>query len=215
MSERIARVSPGELYIVGRILNAKYIDYTYVAAIKDVRADFDLFENETTDRLVAMGLLEGDFSGRVVPKDETVSLFTPVFFGTIETTLDICTIADPTRIDTYKFHFFDDQITKVTGIDGGILQIENVGKENLVDMIDTLLVQKLKRNEPTDDEEFSKERVSRFIVAKSNHISKSTLVATFMEMNGRMYKEDETGKVVRLKADEFKEEIAQIMTGVK
>ena len=215
MCDKIARVSPGELYVIGRVLNAKYIDYSYVAAIKDIGADFDLFENETTDRLVAMGLLEGDFSGRVVPKEDTVSLFTPVFFGTVETTLDICTIEEPTRIDTFKFHFFDDQITKVTGIDGGILQLENTEKDALVKMIDTLLIQKLKSEEAADEEEFSKEKVSRFIVAKSNHIAKSTLVATFMEANGRMYKEDETGKVIRLTADEFKEEIAQIMTGVK
>ncbi len=214
MCDKIARVSPGELYVIGRVLNAKYIDYSYVAAIKDIGADFDLFENETTDRLVAMGLLEGDFSGRVVPKEDTVSLFTPVFFGTIETTLDICTIAEPTRIDTFKFHFFDDQITKVTGIDGEILQLENIEKDALVKMIDSLLIRNLKTEDTPDEEEFSKEKVTRFVVAKSNHVSVNSMVATFMEVNGRMYKEDAAGNVFCLKTDEFKEEIARILMGV-
>ena len=94
MSESKVIVSPGELYVVGRILNAKYIDYAYVAAVQDIGASFELFEKETTDKLVSMGILEGDFFGSVTPKAETVGLFTPVFFGNLETTLDICTIKE-------------------------------------------------------------------------------------------------------------------------
>ncbi len=212
MSESKVIVSPGELYVVGRILNAKYIDYAYVAAVQDIGASFELFEKETTDKLVLMGILEGDFSGSVTPKAETVGLFTPVFFGTVETTLDICTIKEPTKIDTYKFHFFDDQITKVTGASEGLLEMESIGSADLAKVVDDLS----SGLKSTDDAvEFSKESVSRFIVAKSNHVGDSSLVATFMESNDRMYKEDAGGNVVLMSAEDFKTEISQILTGVK
>ena len=212
--DNINIVSPGELYMIGKILNAEYIDYAYVAAIQDIGESFELFEKKMTDSLVAKALLEEDFSGEVVPTGKAVNLFTPVFFGNTETTLDICSIEAPAKINTFKFHFFDDQITKVTGVEDGMLQMESISNDDFNKMIDSLLPKDPVAEDVADDKAFDKEKISKYIVAKSNKIKESSRVAAYFESDNRTYKEDESGNVICVNADDFKAEIAQILTGV-
>ena len=56
-------LTPKELYCLGGILSARYIDYAYIAALDDIGQDYALFEKETRASLVAKGMLEEDFSG--------------------------------------------------------------------------------------------------------------------------------------------------------
>ena len=92
--DKKVKISPEELYAIGRILNAKYIDYAYVATIKEIGASYELFEKEATDGLVSKGILTEDFSGNIMLKDEALDIFNPVFFGDLETSLDVCKFVD-------------------------------------------------------------------------------------------------------------------------
>ena len=42
-------LSPEELYYLGSVLQAKYIDYAYVAAMDDIGQNYALFESEAKE----------------------------------------------------------------------------------------------------------------------------------------------------------------------
>ena len=54
-------LTPRELYCLGGILNAKYIDYASIAALDDIRHDFALFKEETLASLVDKVILKEHF----------------------------------------------------------------------------------------------------------------------------------------------------------
>lgn len=156
--EKQVIVSPEELYVLGKLLDAQYIDYAYVAMVKDIGKSIKLFEKESIDSLVSKDLLEEDFSGNVIPKDETVDLFKPVFFEYLESALDICSLKDPKKIETTKFHFGDNHITMVKGIEDGMLEVEPVELKDLETIISSLVASE-KGDETADA--FDKEDISR------------------------------------------------------
>ena len=209
--EKQVIVSPEELYVLGKLLDAQYIDYAYVAMVKDIGKSKVLFEKESIDSLVSKDLLEEDFSGNVVPKDETVDLFKPVFFEYLESALDICSLKDPKKIETTKFHFFDKHITMVKGNEDGMLEVESVELKDLETIISSLVASEA--GDETADA-FDKDDISRVIVAKSKRFSKGSIVSTYIESNNQIFKEDENGTPNRLKADEFKIDIAKVLVGV-
>ena len=49
MIENGLRLTPRELYCLGGILNARYIDYAFIAALDDFGQDFELFKKETLE----------------------------------------------------------------------------------------------------------------------------------------------------------------------
>ena len=57
------QLTPEELFFLGRLMDAKYIDYDYYAAMGDIRGEIEISE-------------------------EAAALMRPVFFGTCETRLD-------------------------------------------------------------------------------------------------------------------------------
>ncbi len=83
-------LTPEELYYLGTLLQAKYIDYAYVAAMDDIGQNYKLFEKETGAALVSKGILLEDFSGNTEISEAAAGLLRPIFFGETETSIDIC-----------------------------------------------------------------------------------------------------------------------------
>lgn len=97
------QVTPEELYFLGRIMKAKYIDYSYYAAMKDIQKQFDICERKALSGLGEKNLIDESFSGEIEVPEEVSSLMYPVFFGTRESRL---------RSDqTYTFHIGPDTVT--------------------------------------------------------------------------------------------------------
>lgn len=207
------KISPEELYIIGKTLNAKYIDYAYVATIKEIGASFDLFEKEATDGLVSKGIMVEDFSGNVMLKDEVQELFKPVFFGEIETSLDVCKVIEPKTITTMKFHFYENSITKISYVDG-LVVAESVSKEDIKKTVKELVCSDLTEQDSSSESEFNKENVEKLIVAKSNRISKEATIASYLESEHRIYMEDKTDHVICLDPTAFLDEILNVILEV-
>ena len=60
MSEEL-KLTPVELFFCGKLLNAKYIDYDYFAAMPDIQINHDLREQEALEKLEEDGVVEMDF----------------------------------------------------------------------------------------------------------------------------------------------------------
>lgn len=78
------RLTPVELYFLGVLLNAEYIDYEYIAALPDIQNNYRVIEEQTLDRLEEKNLIEQDFDGSVTVDEQLQDMLKPVFFGLIE-----------------------------------------------------------------------------------------------------------------------------------
>ena len=74
-------LTPEQLYFMGRLLQAQYIDYAYVAAMNDINQNFTLFETEAKASLVSARILMEDFGGNVEVDPTVLGILTPIFSG--------------------------------------------------------------------------------------------------------------------------------------
>lgn len=77
-------ITPTELYFLGTLLKARYIDYAYIAAMPDIQKRYEFRRQEALKALDERGIIDEDFSGNVEVDDDIAALLTPVFQGTIE-----------------------------------------------------------------------------------------------------------------------------------
>ncbi len=204
-------ITPEELYYLGRFLQAKYIDYAYVAALNDIGQNFSLFESETKAALVSAGILVEDFGGNVEIDKNISAILKPIFFGEVETSLDICSLGEENTVTVYKFHFHDGIVTMVTGNNGKLLikPIDQIGIKNIVE---GLLTENYNAVSGVRVE-ISEKTVARFVAAKSISVGKTSAVKTFLETDGVFYQEDDEC-VKSMSKDMFVNDIFNIIKGV-
>ncbi len=102
MKEEV-QVTPEELYYLGKCMQAKFIDYAYIAAMNDIQQNYTLQEQRSLETLEEKELIEEDFSGEIDIPDEVRQLFEPVFFGRKESRLD--------NGEVYRFHILGNRLT--------------------------------------------------------------------------------------------------------
>ena len=97
-----------QLYFLGEILKAKYIDYRYIKAMPDIQKQYTYLKNKSISALLRAGILQEDFTGnlKVLPAYE--ALFSPIFFGKEEA----CVETSDGR--AYMFHQKGEVRTAVT-----------------------------------------------------------------------------------------------------
>lgn len=205
-------LSPEELYALGTRLQARYIDYAYVAAMEDIGQNYPLFERETGAALVKRGILEEDFSGTVTISAEVEGLLRPVFFGELETSIDICTFGKPNTVRVMKFHFHDEAITMVVGQEGKLLlrQIDRLGIEKLVEEL-------LPADYDCAVEEVAdvpRDGLTRYFAFKCTQVGERAEVKTYVESNGVLYHERSAGRVETVPRKSFLDEAAALVKGV-
>lgn len=74
-------LSAKELYYLGKLMQARYIDYSYIAAMDDVGKNYSVFESESEKSLSDKGCIEEDFAGEKEVNPVLECLLEPVFFG--------------------------------------------------------------------------------------------------------------------------------------
>lgn len=193
-------LTPEELYYMGRFLQAKYIDYAYIAAMSDIKQNFALFEKETFASLVSAGIIMEDFSGNLEVDPNVIATLKPIFFGEVETSVDICFLGEINVVSVNKFHFYDGAVTMVAG-DKGKLIIKSVDQMAIRGFVSNLLAEnydgKFEAVETID-----KEKISRFIVVKSVNVGHTAIINTYIESDGILYREND-GKIESITRDMF------------
>ena len=131
-------LTPGELYYLGRLLQAKYIDYSYIAAMEDISKDYSLFEKETQASLVSSGALIEDFSGNIEIDSSITDVLNPVFFGEFESSIHDCILGEEQAFTVMKFHLYDAAITMVTHKNGKFI-LKKIDLLEIKEIIENLL----------------------------------------------------------------------------
>lgn len=209
--EKEVIISPEELYFLGSLMQAKYIDYSYVAAMGDIQQNYALFEKEAQASLVNAGLLMEDFSGNIELDADAAALLRPIFFGEVETSVDVCTIREDRRgVDVYKLHFHDGRITLVTGAKKK-LKLSFIDELGVDQLVNSLLPAGYDAagGETTD---LSGKTVTRVMSVKSAKIGGTSVVAAYLEADGVIYQEREA-KLVSIGAQQFISDVSNIVKG--
>ena len=212
MIENGLRLTPRELYCLGGILNARYIDYAYIAALDDIGQDFELFKKETLASLVSKGILTEDFSGNMEPDESCAQLLKPVFFGNIEKSLNICTIGEALRVDIYNYHFYEGAVTLVKNQDNELL-VCKVDPAFILSTVKALLPENYSAKSNRAIDGFDKSKVTRFFSAKSIDVGKMSRVKTFIEHDGILCTETDKAGLISLSAEDFIKDVFDIIKG--
>lgn len=180
------RVTPEELYFLGSMMNAKYIDYAYIAALDNISENYDLKEKEALTSAAKKGILEEDFSGITI-KQEVAQLLKPVFFGESELVVDLYDEnSGYAEMVISRFHFLDANVTKVIE-ENNTFSISTIADSNVWEYVESLL--KNRDGNPTEqrisvDETFKPERM---ITLKIAVIGKEPLSLYFAVVDGYIY----------------------------
>lgn len=211
--EREILLTPEELYYLGTLVQAKYIDYAYVAAMDDIKQNYALFEKETNAALVNAGIIMEDFSGNMEVDPYVLSLLKPIFFGETETSLDICELGEKNRIQVIKYHFYDGVITSVIN-EAGKLKIKAVNQEEIQKMVSAILPMNYTCTSPGVIPEIDKESVTRFVVIKSVVVGQRSNVQAYIETNGILCHEKVEGQIESVTKEMFVSDAYSILKGV-
>ena len=209
MSKEIV-LTPEQLYYMGRLLQAKYIDYAYVAAMNDINQNYALFETEAKASLVSAGLLMEDFGGNIEVDPIVLSVLKPIFFGEVETSIDICNIGETNTVAVYKYHFYDGAITMVTG-EKGKLVIKTADQIAIRDKVESLISQIYDATNQKVDT-INKALITRFIAFKQIRVGITSIVKTYIEADHIFYREvDET--IESVTRDQFVSDAYNVVKG--
>lgn len=118
-------ITPVELFFMGGLLNARYIDYSYIAAMPDIQINYETIRQETMKQMEDKGWIEESFDGEVEVSAEVSRLLLPIFFGEIETRL--------VRSNDVNFHVHDSQIVMAVMQQEG-LSVSEVDDDTLTDL---------------------------------------------------------------------------------
>lgn len=207
MSELI--LTPEKLYYLGTLLQAKYIDYAYIAAMDDVAQNYSLFEKEACTELVKAGVLIEDFSGNTEIKGVYRDILSPVFFGETETSIDICNVKEGNKVSIKKFHHHDGKTTMVQGKDKE-LTLSSADCDSIKAEIEAVLAEDYSCEDNKVIDKLENDKITRVIAVKRNELRKKNVVKLLVEYDGIIY-DDNAKKISGLSKEQFTDLVYSIV----
>lgn len=190
--EQEIRVTPEELYYLGGLMDAKYIDYEYVAAMGDIQINPSMYQSKVKAALAGKGMLEEDFSGNMELSQVVKESMAPIFFGEFESSMDICILGEEERTENIKYHFYENRIVRVVREENDWdIRIEN--PEGLEREIKKWIP---KTDVKEQNAVFDSENVSQIIVIKHVEIGEESIVKVYFLCGDVFFSENEKDEVV-------------------
>lgn len=204
-------ITPEELYFAGKLLQARYIDYTYVAAMDDIISDYASAEREAIAGLVSSGIMTEDFSGNIEADEASKRILNPIFFGEKEAAIEIYTVSDNPKKDFFRFHFHDGTVTAVTFEDKKMC-ISEIDVLTIRSIIEKTLPENYGCRE-TKEAEIKAENVTRFVAVKNIVVGKSSSMRVYVEADGTLYRETENDVFQSVPRNDFITEVYETIKG--
>ena len=80
-------LSPEEIYYIGKVSGGKYLDYDYIAAMKDIGKRGKIKQQEILDSLERKGYAQEDFLGNLEVEPACIEILKPLYQGMYESEL--------------------------------------------------------------------------------------------------------------------------------
>ena len=211
--ENTIKLTAQQLFYLATLMDAEFIDYSYVSAMGNVGDSFRLFESRVRNELVDAGILSEDFNGEVEIIENVRKLLEPVCRSFEELTVDIIQTGDAVDVVSYHFHLKDDCVTMIYGADD-FFNLCDVSTATVKEVIQGILPNDYSAVTGTLDKEIEEERITRIVSVKSVVPDGESVVEVFFEYDGKMCKENEDDQVVVLDKEAFIDECMTALQGV-
>lgn len=200
-----------ELFLLGKMLQAKYLDYAYIRIMGDFTRNYKLFEKKNQAELIKKNvLILKDFKGNVEVAPWAKDLIMPVFEGMTETTLDIRYIENNILLSE-KYHYYEGNVIKVS-IEEGNLNICRIELDMIKERVNKILSEKYNADKHIL-ENVDERAVSEIYIVKKLTKGQASIVNAYLKANDTVYKEIENGRFESLSREEFGTEIWDVLKG--
>lgn len=125
---------PEELFFLGEIMNAEYIDYSYISLMHDIEKNYPQIRSKCFQDLSRSKLIRKKLNGEISIVPETEKLLQNVFQGRKEAELEIWYQSDEKPHERYRYHFYQGSITEVI-VEQDVLRIRAVTKEDVEELL--------------------------------------------------------------------------------
>lgn len=185
--EDFLQIYSDELFVLGRIMQAKYIDYDYVRMLPDFQKGFSLKENDIKAKMIKKGYFREDFLGNVELDEYVRECVIPVFFGEFESEVILIENRDRKSYEQHKFHFYNGHVTQVQ-IRNDVLYISGCGDTGLEllgrKVIDSNYIGSHQKLDLHDANRYTAER---YLMIKNMRIGEKKLHSQLMEIDKIWY----------------------------
>ncbi len=205
-------ITADELFFLGKLMNAKYIDYAYIVCMNDSADDFNIREKAVKQGLIKKELVFESFSGKTDVDESLTEILLPVFYGKKETSLNICTIQEQAKADIFKFHFFNDNITLVRA-ENGVLTLRGIRQDDIKNIISDVFPEGCGFSDGTVSEITGIENVSTVMSAKRTVLDEGSDIYVFMRSDGIWYMDKGHNTFESIGRTEFIELITKLFEG--
>lgn len=206
-------ISAEELFYLGRMMNARYIDYDYIRVMKDIQKKGALKEKEYMAGLVTKGLLYEDFSGCREIDLALEQLLIPIFFGEFQSEIFYQQDINEKKMTHYKFHFHKEAVTCVQ-LEKGELRM-TLGGEKLNQLKNMIIPENYEGEiKEVAMNELNKAMINDVMLLKNTRIGKSAMSSQFVRHSNIWYVGKKENVAESLSKDRLEEKWNQIMKGV-
>lgn len=198
-----------QLFFLGEMMNAEYIDYRYIESMKDIEQRYSFLKNTSTAELVEKNLVEEDFFGEVTVKPELAELLEPIFFGKTESTIDVVAIDEDTVSATSLLHFYEQKITLVSIINDKI-EVSSITNEQVTDLVVELFPDS---QCDVTNAVYDSDKVNKVIRVNTATVAVGSKSGLFAVCDNAMFFEDENSTVVCISKNDFINRVEQLLRG--
>lgn len=207
MEERLV-LTPEQLFFLGNVMGAEYINYDYIAAMGEVQRNYSRTHRKCMDDLARAGLLRERLSGEVVLRPMPRKLLHPVFFGKKESSIEIFTLGKEKKHELIRFHWSEESITEVRQTADQFVFVPSSR-----DQMEALILELVRGAErPMRMKALFEETVTRIIAAKRATVGEASTGVVLFEMFGGLYTMDEDETLHAVPASQAR---AMVLTELK
>ena len=208
MKEKLI-LTPEQLFFLGTVMGAEYINYDYIAAMGEVQRNYSRTHRKCMDDLARAGLLRERLSGEVVLRPMPRKLLHPVFFGKKESSIEIFTLGKEKKRELIRFHWSEESITEVRQTADQFVFVPSSR-----DQMEALILELVRGVErPMRMGAFLGESVTRIITAKRATVGEESTGVVLFEMFGSLYTMDEDETLHALPASQARAMILAELKG--
>ena len=208
MEEKLI-LTPEQLFFLGTVMGAEYINYDYIAALGEVQRNYSRTHRKCMDELTRAGLLRERLSGEVALRPAPKKLLNPVFFGKKESSLEIFRLGKIQTHDIFRFHWWEDSVTQVRQTEDRL--VLSAGSP---ERMEALVEEQIRGTErPMRMEDFVEKFITGVLTVKRAAVGEgSTGIVLFEQFSG-WYRMDDSGRLQAVPASQARAMILAELKG--
>lgn len=195
-------LTPMQFFYLGSLLDASYIDYSYVSAIESFEESFKLLENEIVTELIQKGVVSEDFSGNKVIDEDYIELLSPVFSGNKEIELSECSFLEPSLFKCFKFHYSDKGITCICPKDDSF-EVSSVSSDMINALINEISSNFKNEEAGSDCLNIDDIEVSGLLSVKFYGLNTESIVRNYIISDRSLISVNEDDELVHIRTESF------------